>query len=208
MDYYNSVAFSALPTALVAVSSGFFTGLGRTQTVIWINFVGLVLNIILDYMLSVLPSMGVAQAVLILVGQSLGHKDPERARVMTWAGVQVTLMYMSWFKNEQNAALWEQVSVIVPVLLKIVAVFTIFDSLYFNISFALKGAGDTKFVSLIALILPWPLMVLPAYLVKDWNNAVVWAWAFAIIYSIVITSTLALRFRQGRWKTMSVIHPS
>jgi multidrug resistance protein, MATE family len=49
--YYNSLAYSALPTALVAAISGFFTGLGKTQIVMGINLTGLVLNAILDYLL-------------------------------------------------------------------------------------------------------------------------------------------------------------
>jgi multidrug resistance protein, MATE family len=174
-------------------------------------------------MLSVLPSMGVAQAVMTVVGQCLGNKDPESARIVTWDGVKVTSIYMatvavsffifphfylSWFENQSNATLWAEVTAIVPTLLKIVAMFTVLDSIYLNISFALKGAGDTKFVSLVALIVPWPLLVLPAYLVRDWENAVVWAWGFAVLYSITITGTLALRFKQGKWKSMSVIHPA
>lgn len=31
IEYYNAVSYSALPTALVAAISGFFTGLGRTR---------------------------------------------------------------------------------------------------------------------------------------------------------------------------------
>lgn len=325
--YYNSVSYSALPTALVAVASGFFTGLGQTKKVIGINLVGLFLNSVLGYlmifgkfgfpamgvvgagyataiatygaaaygffllfnsehemkykiyssirvnfqllrqflkfglpsgmqwaleglaftvfliiigrmtngeaalasssiavtvmMLSVLPSMGVAQAVMTLVGQNLGEKNPDQAEAMTWAGVQVSFMYiaviaftffaipefyLSWFTNNENPVLWSEVSVLTPQLLKIVAIFTILDSMYLNISFALKGAGDTRFVSLIALLVPWPIMVLPAYLVKDWSNAVIWAWGFAAVYSMTIVSVLLWRFKQGRWKSMSVIH--
>lgn len=325
--YYNSVSFSALPTALVAVASGFFTGLGRTKMVIGINLVGLVLNAILDYlmifgkmgfpalgiegagyataiatygaaacgfyllfssehelkfkiyssirlnmkllkqflkfglpsglqwaleglaftvfliimgrlnhgeaalasssiavtvmMLSVLPSMGIAQAVMTLVGQNLGEKKPEKAEAVTWAGVQVSLIYMScialtfltipdfylsWFANHENLELWNQVQVLVPQILKIVALFTVLDSVYLNISFALKGAGDTRFVSLIALLIPWPIMVLPTYLVKDWAHSVIWAWSFAAVYSLTTVAILFLRFKQGRWKSMSVIH--
>ena len=66
VEYYNSVSYSALPTALVAVASGFFTGLGRTQIVIWINLAGLLLNAVLDYTLIFgkfgFPAMGVAGA--------------------------------------------------------------------------------------------------------------------------------------------------
>jgi MATE family multidrug resistance protein len=327
VEYFNSLTYTALPTALVAVISGFFTGLGRTRTVIGVNLVGLVLNVLLDYllifgnygfpqmgiagagyatsiatlgaamygvylifdqkheesfnlrsqwhfntslikqflrfgipsgmqwaleglaftvflivmgklpngeaalasssiavtvmMLSVLPTMGVAQSVLTLVGQKLGEKKPEEAAAITWDGVQISLIYMfiiamsfwfipdfylSWFKNEENALLWNQVQDLAPKLLAIVALFTVFDSAYLNISFALKGAGDTKFVSIMALLVPWPLMVLPAFLLKEHPNAVVLSWAFVVLYSITITSILAWRFRQGKWKSMSVIY--
>ena len=326
VEYFNSLSYSALPTALVAAISGFFTGLGSTRTVMAINFVGLVLNVILDYamifgnlgfpkmgvagagyatslatygasayglyllfsqknqtrfgmrsdwrpdfslvkrflkfglpsglqwaleglaftvfliimgrlnngeaalasssiavtvmMLSVLPSMGIAQAVMTLTGQRLGEKNPEKAAEVTWDGVKISSLYMgtvalsffllpefylSWFKNQDNINLWSQVSTIVPDLLKIVGIFTIMDSMYLNISFALKGAGDTRFVSFVALAVPWPLMVLPAFLVRDFPNAVVWAWAFCAFYCLVITSILVWRFRGGKWKTMSVI---
>lgn len=324
--YYNSLAYSALPTALTAAISGFFTGLGRTRTVIGINFVGLALNVVLDYimifghfgvpamgiegagyataiatygaafygfyllftsqheqqfklfsqwrldfplirqflkygipsglqwaleglaftvfliimgrldngeaalasssiavtvmMLSVLPSMGVAQAVMTLVGQKLGEKKPQDAEQATWDGVKLSSIYMgsialsfylipefylSWFQNQDNAALWAEVSIVVPILLKIVAIFTLFDSIYLNVSFALKGAGDTRFVSLIALTVPWPLMVLPAFLLQDLDNAVTLSWCFAAVYAIAVTSILVYRFRQGKWKLMSVM---
>lgn len=83
--------------------------------------------------------------------------------------------------------------------------FILFDSIYLYISFALKGAGDTRLVSLMAFILPWPLMVLPATLVIDQDNAVIVAWRFVILYVVVLTSVLTLRFKKGRWKEMSVI---
>lgn len=326
VEYYNAIAFSALPTALVAAISGFFTGLGRTRTVIGINFVGLVLNAVLDYliifgnfgfpklgvagagyattiaavgstvygaylifnkkhesqfqlqsnwrfnlplvkqflkfglpsglqwalegmaftvfliimgrlkngeaalasssiavtvmMLSVLPSMGVAQAVMTLVGQKLGEKKPHEAEKATWDGVKISSIYMatiaatfilipdfylSWFQNKDNLQLWNEVTAVAPTLLMIVGIFTLFDSMYLNISFALKGAGDTRFVSLMALTVPWPLMVLPAFLVRNMDNAVTLAWASAVAYSIGITTILVLRFRGGKWKSMSVI---
>ncbi len=326
VEYFNTVAYCALPTALVAAISGFFTGLGQTRTVIWINLVGLVLNVILDYvmifghfgfpawgvagagyatalatlgsalfglylivkssafkeyglinqwsldfsllkqylkyglpsgmqwaleglaftvflivmgrlkngeaalasssiavtimMLSVLPAMGLAQAVMTLLGQSIGEKNTAKAQTVTYSGVKISVVYMlmmglsfilfpqfylSWFKNESNLGLWSAVSVIVPSLLVLVSVFTLFDSVYLNISFALKGAGDTRFVSLVALILPWPLMVVPAYLVKDWDHAVIWAWSFVAVYSLTSTLILFLRFKKGAWKSMSLL---
>src|SRR5690606_11208600 len=65
-DYFNTMCFSALPTALVAASSGFFIGLGLTKVVIWINCVGLVANALSDYLLISgrfgIPAVGIAGA--------------------------------------------------------------------------------------------------------------------------------------------------
>lgn len=329
VEYYNSLAFSALPTALVAAASGFFTGLGNTKMVTVINFTGLILNVILDYlfifgnlgfpkmgaagagyataiatlgaalfglalvfrqenetlyrirsswkfdlglirqflrfglpsglqwalegmaftvflmimgkmqngpavlaassiaitimMLSVLPSMGVAQSVMTLVGQHLGNHDPDEAEAVTYGGIKLCLIYMgavglsfyiipefyiSWFKNEENILLWKDTQYLAMQILKLVAIFTAMDSVYFNISFALKGAGDTKFVSFMALTIPWPLFVLPAYLMKDLPNAVFLSWGSVAVYAFIITGILFLRFKGGKWKKMSVIHPA
>ena len=51
VDYFNAISLSALPMALVAAFSGFYTGLGRTRMVMAINAVGLVVNVIFDYIL-------------------------------------------------------------------------------------------------------------------------------------------------------------
>lgn len=329
IDYFNALTFSALPTAIVAAVSGFFTGLGRTRTVIGINLTGLLLNVLFDWllifgnlgfpqlgiagagyatalatlgsaiyglalmfrprnaedfgllrdwginlellkrflkfgfpsglqwafeglaftvflvimghlpagdaalaassigvtimMLAVLPAMGVAQAVMTMSGRHLGEKEPDQAARVTWDGVQISCCYMlliattfyllpefylSWFKNDQNAALWSQVSAYAVDILKLIAIFTTLDSVYLNVSFALKGAGDTKFVSALALIMPWPTFVLPTYLMRDHENALLLSWTFVAVYSLVISVLLILRFRQGQWRTMSVIEPS
>jgi len=84
----------------------------------------------------------------------------------------------------------------------------VLDTIYLTLSFALKGAGDTRFVSIIALTVPWPMMVLPAALLRNAPNAAVWSWVFVAIYSLSVTAIFLLRFRGGKWKSMSVIHPA
>jgi MATE family multidrug resistance protein len=171
-------------------------------------------------MLAVLPALGVSQAVTVLVGQYLGAKDPEQAETATWSGLQVSAMYivsvgitfalfpgfyLSWFHNVENAQLWSEVSVMVPRLLLFVALFTGFDSMNLVFSFALKGAGDTRFVTLVALLMPWPFMVLPTILLKDQPGAVYWAWGAASVYIILQAFVFLHRFIGGKWKSMSVI---
>lgn len=172
-------------------------------------------------MLAVLPAMGVAQAASIMVGQHLGEKQPAKAEATTWSGLQVASIYiftmgltfalfpefyLGWFHNPNDLLLWNQVSTIVPYLLLFVALFTTFDSMNLVFSFALKGAGDTRFVTLVALLMPWPLMVLPTWLLKDYEGAVYWAWGAASVFIISQAMVFLWRFLGGKWKEMSVIN--
>lgn len=325
-SYFKALCYSALPTAIVAATSGFFTGLGRSTVIMWINASGLIANVFFDYvlifgnwgfpelgvagagyataianwvaavfgcclvfskhneqlyrvrsawpwdfkllkrflkygvpsgmqwaleglaftaflifvgrmpngdaalaassvtvsvmMLAILPALGVAQAVSVLVGQHLGENKPQLAVDSTWNGIQIVSIYilitgmtfvlfpsfyMNWFRNAENLLLWEEVSVIVPYLLIFVAVFILFDSFNLVFSFALKGAGDTRFVTLIALTIPWPIMVLPTWYISHKENAVYWAWGFASVFIITQGLIFWRRFLSGKWKTMRVI---
>ena len=172
-------------------------------------------------MLSILPALGIAQAVSIRLGQFLGDNKPEQAEKVAWTGLEMALtlivsvgitfvffpgFYLSWFENKENLEIWNQVVEMVPILLLFVAVFTCFDSMNLIFSFSLKGAGDTKFVSLVALLIPWPLMVIPTFLFRSWDDAVYWAWGAASVYGICQALIFLWRFKQGKWKSMSVIH--
>jgi MATE family multidrug resistance protein len=72
-------------------------------------------------------------------------------------------------------------------------------------SFALRGAGDTRFVTAVSVVLAWPLMVLPTWLSVQRGWGLYWAWAFATCYVIALGLTFLLRFRAGKWKSMRVI---
>ena len=44
-----------------------------------------------------------------------------------------------------------------------VAIYSLADSVNVTFSFALRGAGDTRFVSLLTFALAWPIMVVPTF---------------------------------------------
>ena len=86
-----------------------------------------------------------------------------------------------------------------------VAIYSLADGINVTFSFALRGAGDTRFVSLLTFALAWPIMVIPTYLVVDAGGSVYWAWAFATAYILAMALCFWLRFRSGKWKAMRVI---
>jgi MATE family multidrug resistance protein len=170
-------------------------------------------------MLALVPMLGIGQAVSILVGQSLGRDRPDLAERTTWVGFGMAWTYITsvaalyvlipgafvyLFRNEE-AQTGAAVALLVPVLLRYVAVYSLCDSMNIVFSFALRGAGDTRFVTAVALALSWPLMVVPAWACWYYGWGLYWAWGFASAYIIAVGIVFLLRFRAGKWKTMRVI---
>lgn len=171
-------------------------------------------------MVAFLPMLGIAQAVGVLVGQRLGENQPALAARSTWCGFHMSWIYMgavsvlyvltpnlflAMFANDADPATWNEVQALVPVLLRFVAVYSLFDSMNLVFSFALKGAGDTRFVTLAALGLSWPLMIVPTWFAWKEGWGVTAAWLFASAYIIAVALVFLFRFRGGKWQSMRVI---
>jgi MATE family multidrug resistance protein len=173
-------------------------------------------------MIAFLPAMGVGQAVEVLVGQRLGEDRPDLAQRSTHTGCTLALLftaamavvYVLWpqdlaelFRSERDAERWEQVGALVPLLLRFVAVYCMFDSLNVTFSFALRGAGDTRFVTAAQVTLSWPVLVTPTWAAWHFGWGLYWAWGFASLYIMLLALTFFVRFRQGKWRSMRVIGP-
>jgi MATE family multidrug resistance protein len=176
-------------------------------------------------MITFLPMLGLGQAVCILVGQRLGENRPEVAEQSTYTGLRwmfgyilvICVLYvtipnllLAAFEPDTPAERekFAAVAAIVPTLLICVAVYSLVDSMNLAFSFALRGAGDTKFVTWLTFALAWPVMVIPTYLVVVNGGSIYWAWCFVTAHIIVMSICFWLRFRFGKWKTMRVIEPS
>ena len=172
-------------------------------------------------MVAFLPMLGLGQAVCVLVGQRLGANRPDLAERTTYTGLRWVFGYMclvalayvtipellvSIFESDaKDAALFASVADIVPKLLLCIAIFSLADSVNLTFAFALRGAGDTRFVSLLTFALAWPIMVLPTA-VSVWAGAsVYWAWGFATAHIFAMAFCFGWRFRGGKWKSMRVI---
>jgi MATE family multidrug resistance protein len=171
-------------------------------------------------LVAVLPMLGMAQAVSVLVGQRLGGDRPELAERTTWTGFRFAWFYMAGvaalyvsapglflylFQSEAEPDKWEAAAERVPILLRFVAVYSLFDSINLVFAFALRGAGDTRFVTAVALVMAWPLMVLPTWVGLRFGWGLYWSWSFASAYIIALAVIFWFRFRTGKWKTMRVI---
>jgi MATE family multidrug resistance protein len=97
------------------------------------------------------------------------------------------------------------VRLLVPILLRFVVVYCLFDTVNLVISHALRGAGDTRFVGLVALVLSWPLLVWPTWASAAWGWGLYTAWTAASLYIMAQAILFLWRFRRGPWRNLRVI---
>jgi MATE family multidrug resistance protein len=169
-------------------------------------------------LVAVLPMLGMGQAVEVLVGQRQGQERPDIGARTTWNGFGLAWLYMGaiallyafapqFFLHRfaSDDERWPAVAQLVPILLRFVAVYSLFDSMNLVFSFALRGAGDTRFVTVVTLVLAWPILVLPTWAAWHYHWGLYWAWTFASAYVITLGLVFLLRFKAGKWRTMRVI---
>jgi MATE family multidrug resistance protein len=112
---------------------------------------------------------------------------------------------VSVFESDRDPEQFAAIAAVVPTLLVCVAIYSLADSANLTFAFALRGAGDTRFVTIVTFVLAWPIMVIPTYLVVVNGGSVYWAWVFASAHIIAMSLCFWLRFRSGKWKSMRVI---
>ncbi len=171
--------------------------------------------------LAFMPMIGCGIAVSVLVGQYLGGDKPDHAQSAVYSGFHLTLAYMlsiaaayvlvpdvfvAPFALRADPGGFSEIYGYSIILLRFVAVYSVFDTMNIVFCSAIKGAGDTRYVMLITVILSVFLFIIPVYLtVVVFEFGLMIAWVFATAYIILLGLIFYLRFLGGKWKTMRVI---
>ncbi|MBU2643920.1 MATE family efflux transporter [bacterium] len=172
-------------------------------------------------MLCFMPMVGLGIAISVLVGQNLGDNNPGMAEFSTWSGTHISFCYMTSvaflfvvfpgffltpFGYDADPESFKPIFDYGVVLLRFVALYTLFDTMNITFSSALKGAGDTLFVMKVIVLVSWLVMVIPCYLaIVIFNQHLFVAWGFATAYVVSLAFVFLTRFLKGSWKTMRVI---
>ena len=171
--------------------------------------------------LAFMPMIGCGIAVSVLVGQYLGSDKPDRAQSSVYSGFHLTLAYMlsiaaayvlvpdvfvAPFALRANPGEFSEIYGYSIVLLRFVAVYSLFDTMNIIFCSAIKGAGDTRYVMMITVLLSVFLLIVPVYLaVVIFKLGLMVAWVFATAYIILLGLIFYFRFVGGKWKVMRVI---
>ncbi|WP_374711775.1 MATE family efflux transporter [Symbiobacterium terraclitae] len=161
-----------------------------------------------------LVAFGMGSSCATLVGQSLGARQPERARLAILEGLRLgglfTLavaatfmlapgLYMRFFTND--AAVID----LGIMALRVAALADIPMGLTLVLNGALQGAGDTRVPALITLLGSWGVRLSLAFVMIDFFGwGLLGAWIAAGIDWVVRLSLFWLRFIRGRWQELAV----
>ena len=171
--------------------------------------------------LAFMPMIGCGIAISVLVGQYLGAEKPELAQTSTYSGFHLAFVYMGSiaaayillpdlfvipFALNADPQAFKEIYDFSIVLLRFVAFYSLFDTMNIIFCSAIKGAGDTKFVMYISVMLSFVGLLIPTYLaVIVFDYGLMVSWVIATCYVILLGFSFFLRFLNGKWKTMRVI---
>jgi len=169
-----------------------------------------------------MPVWGIGMAASVLVGQHLGEDRDDLAARATWTSLGLAMSYIAvlsllfvftpslfldvFFMHDTDPAA-EQAAVyrMATVLLRFVAAYCMFDAMNMVFVSAIKGAGDTRFVLYVSLVMAAMLAGLSWLTIEVWQLGIYacwtvvtgWVWAMGVVFW--------LRFLQGSWRSMRVI---
>lgn len=175
------------------------------------------------------PLLGFGTAIQTVVGHHMGAGLVSAASRTTWNAVRLGIFWTGTaglllvlvpeiaikpfflFTGVRDDAA-ESLNALTPtimMLLKFVAVYSVFDALSVVFSSALRGAGDTVFPMLLTMLSSWLVMVLPAYLIaRSAEASLPRLWLTCSAHITLTGGFMLFRFLTGRWKRIHLVEES
>ncbi|MCW5890214.1 MAG: MATE family efflux transporter [bacterium] len=164
--------------------------------------------------LAFLPGLGFGAAAGALVGQSLGARRADDATRDGWMAVWLSMAFMTtgglvlFAVARPVAQLFVDDAAVVDAAVPFIQVLALVHPLMaidFTLSGALRGAGDTRFPLLVALLGFYVGRLGASYVVTFvLGLPILWLWLTLVLDYIVRASLKSWRFRSGAWQRMRV----
>ncbi|MDR2437432.1 MAG: MATE family efflux transporter, partial [Endomicrobium sp.] len=175
----------------------------------------IVMNI---YNLAYMPLVGFGVTTSIMTGNYLGKNKVSMAQKSVLTTFQIASVFILFaaltfllipgllikpFANGSEALIVEKVKPTITVLFKFVVALLLLDSSSIILSSAIKGAGDTKFLMKLLVILFTTFSI--AMYMSTKRLGLYGCWSALVVYCIILNISCYLRYKSGKWKNMRVI---
>jgi multidrug resistance protein, MATE family len=150
-----------------------------------------------------------------LVSQSLGEQNPEKATKFGWVSVRLGLIIFGVVGLLEGVLLTPQILSVVsqsPAVqeaallpMRIMGICTPLIAVGMILTQALFGAGNTRFVMIVELILHFTCLVPLAWLLGiTFGFGLPGIWGAAVVYVILLTAVMVWKFARGDWKGIHI----
>jgi multidrug resistance protein, MATE family len=150
-----------------------------------------------------------------LVSQSLGAKKPELAEKFGWASVRLGLMIFGVVGLCQGVLFTKPLLALVThseavreaaiLPMRVMGVCTPLIAVGMILTQALFGAGNSRFVMLVELVLHFTCLVPLAWLLGiTLGFGLAGIWGAAVVYVVVLSSIMIWKFHGGDWKKIEL----
>ncbi len=164
--------------------------------------------------LTITACLAFGTATATLVSQSLGEKDPTKAERFGWTSVRLALVIFgvvgvaqAVFANPILHFVSHDPDVVAAGLIpmRVMGICTPGIAVGMILTQALFGAGNTRFVMVVELLLHFGILVPLAYLLGiTLNLGLVGQWMAAVTYVVLLAIVMAVKFRLGGWKKIAL----
>lgn len=170
-------------------------------------------------MVAFIPMLGLGFATTSLVGQQMGADNPEGALRVSHLSMRVGMVYAfcmmivfifgaARLVGVFAGGLSESDKEVIPmamIMLRLAAFYTLADVIQLVLAGTLRGAGDTKWVMYISVLLHWFLAIGAYLMIKVFVLNPVTVWIGFICFIVILGVAMFLRYQFGPWKKMRII---
>jgi Na+-driven multidrug efflux pump len=150
-----------------------------------------------------------------LVSQSLGQKEPQKAEHFGWVSVRLGLLLFGIVGLLEGVLFTESLLGLVTksaavheaalMPMRMMGIATPLIAVGMILTQALFGAGNTRFVMVVELLLHFLCLVPLAWVLGvTLGFGLVGIWAAALTYVVLLTGVMVWKFRSGDWKTIRI----
>ncbi|MFH1395456.1 MAG: MATE family efflux transporter [Candidatus Omnitrophota bacterium] len=174
-------------------------------------------------MVSFVPLLGIEVGVTSLVGRYMGAGKPDTAHKATMSGVKLGMVYSALvfilfagfpemlaaiFRPDTADSVFVSAIPATVFMIRLASIYVLAEAVFVVFIGALRGAGDTFWAMFISVALHWVLVPILYIMLKVSNVGLELAWQGVVGLFLLFSGFVYLRYRSGRWRTISVVKPA
>jgi multidrug resistance protein, MATE family len=171
--------------------------------------------------IAIFPMIGLSVAISILAGQSQGAKQPYLSSKIWRRGMLISLVFTAclgltylllphlyylifYSPQAMSPEYFASLSALGAMMLKLMALYCLFDSVNIITLGLLQGAGDTRW-TMIAAVFLYAVFFGALFWIDHVHGSVKTLWIAATAFTITQSFLWLARYASGRWKLIEIV---